>query len=168
MDITDPEILSHIQDRQDRHTLNELLKKYEVLRVRLLVKPPGLESDRAAIEDLKRRLGLWELWYEATTAQMRKLYSQNKELQAKITGLEDNMKRLLLAWKPPTDRRLFQGSARARTRVSNPKTIRLRQEDGGNNDYTQGHKRSDPRGPIPSFPRRSAAPGCPVPAGHDT
>ena len=77
MDATKPEILSHIQDRQDRHTLNELLKKYEVLQVRLLVKPPGLESDRLEIERLSKRLDQWELYYEANTKYLQKLHAQN-------------------------------------------------------------------------------------------
>lgn len=111
MDAAIPEILSHIQDRQDRHTLNELLKKYEVLRVRLLVKPPGLESDRLEIERLSKQLDRWELYYEANTRYLQKLHAENKELRVKVAGLEDKMKQLLLAWKPPTGRRLFQGSA---------------------------------------------------------
>src|SRR5271165_5215640 len=110
------EILSHVQDSQDRHTLNELLKKYEVLQVRLLVKPPGLESDRLEIERLSKRLDQWELYYEANTKYLQKLHAQNKELRARVAGLEDNMKQLLLAWKPPTARRLFQSSAGTRTK----------------------------------------------------
>ena len=116
MDATNPEILSNIQNQQDRHTLNDLLNKYEVLRVRLLVKPPGLESDRLEIERLSKRLDHWELYYEANTKYLQKLHAENKELRARVAGLEDNMKKLLLAWKPPTDRRLFQGSAGTKTK----------------------------------------------------
>ena len=72
--------LSH----QDRHTLNELLKKYEGLRARLLVKPSGLESDREAIEHLKKRLAQWDSWYKANEKNIQNIfYAKNKELRRK-------------------------------------------------------------------------------------
>lgn len=89
MDATIAEILSHIQDRQDRHTLNELVKTYEVLRIRLLVKPPGLESDRLEIERLNKRIDRWELYYEANTRYLQTLHAENKDLRARVAGLED-------------------------------------------------------------------------------
>ena len=112
MDATMSEILSHIQDRQDRHTLNELVKKYEVLRVRLLVKPPGLESDRASIAYLQKRLAQWDVWYKANEKNIQAIYAQNKELRIKVAGLEEKMERLLRAWNPPATRKLFQGKAK--------------------------------------------------------
>jgi len=66
MDATKPEILSHIQDRQDRYMLSELLKKYEFYRFVCWPSRPGLESDRREIESLNKRLAQWEVWYEAT------------------------------------------------------------------------------------------------------
>jgi hypothetical protein len=93
------------------------MKKHEVLRVRLIAKQPGLESDRIIIERLSKQLDRWELWYEATTKQMRKINTENKELRGKVAALEDKMKRLLLEWNPPTARRLFQRSAGAKTKA---------------------------------------------------
>jgi len=118
MDPTIAEILSHIQDRQDRHTLGELLKKYEVLRVRLLVKPPGLESDREAIKYFKERLASWELWYKANEKNIQDIYAKNKDLREKMSRLEEQMKELLLKWNPPPKLKLFQGPSKA------PKTKR--------------------------------------------
>lgn len=109
------EILSHIQDRQDRHALGELLKKYEVLRLRLLVKPPGLESDQAAIKKLQEQLAGWGSWYKANEKFIRSVYANNKELREKVSRLEDKMRELLLRWNPPTNRKLFQGAAGLRT-----------------------------------------------------
>jgi len=116
MDATISEILSHIQDRQDRHTLNELLKKYEVLRVRLLVKPPGLESDRAAIKKLQERLAVWETWHKANEKNIQDIYAKNKALREKLSRLEEQMTQLLLRWNPAPDRKLFQGPVAARTK----------------------------------------------------
>ena len=114
VDATITEILSHIKNAEDRHTLNQLLRKCEVLRVRLLVKPPGLESDRAEIEELKRRLGIWEVWCEETTKQMRRLFAENRELKAKVASLEGRMQQLLREWNPPASRRLSQDPIEAR------------------------------------------------------
>jgi len=112
VDATISEILSHIQDAHDRHTIGDLLRKYDVLRLRLLVKPPGLESDRLEIERLSKRMNGWELYYEGNQRHLQKLYAENKELRAKVASLEDKMAQLLLEWNPPAPRRLFQKSAR--------------------------------------------------------
>jgi len=115
-DPTVSEILSHIADRHDRHTLNELLKKYEVLRVRLLVKPPGLESDRASIKKLQERLAGWESWYKANEKSIQDIYAKNKELREKMSRLEEQMKQLLLRWNPPPEKKLFQEPPKARAK----------------------------------------------------
>ena len=106
------EILSHIQNLQDRHTLGELLKKYDVLRVRLLVKPPGLESDRAAIKKLQERLAAWDTWYKANEENIQGIYAKNKELRESLARLEEQMKQLLLRWNPPPERKLFQAGTK--------------------------------------------------------
>lgn len=115
------EVLSHIQDERDRHVLSALVKKHDVLRVRLLAPPVTLssancEAERAELNALKERLKSlqstsaanerqivrWTEWYKRNKDMNTNLIAENERLQSRITGLERELKKVVQEWKPPS------------------------------------------------------------------
>jgi len=120
------EVLSHIQDEGDRRILSNLLKKHDVLRVRLQASAVDLcsanrEAERAELnasrEQLKslestsaaneQRLVRWNEWYQRNKNLNTELLAENERLHSRITGLERELRKVLQEWKPSSTR-LFQ------------------------------------------------------------
>lgn len=113
------EVLSHIQDERDRHILSDLVRKHNVLRVRLLAPPVDLssanrEAERAELNALRERLKSlqstsaaneqqivrWTEWYKRNKDMNTNLIAENERLQSRITGLEGELRKVVQEWKP--------------------------------------------------------------------
>ena len=113
------EVLSHIQDERDRHILSDLVRKHNVLRVRLLAPPVDLssanrEAERAELNALRERLKSlqstsaaneqqivrWTEWYKRNKDMNTNLIAENERLQSRITGLEGELRKVVQEWEP--------------------------------------------------------------------
>jgi chromatin segregation and condensation protein Rec8/ScpA/Scc1 (kleisin family) len=105
------EVLAHIQDENDRRTLAKLMKRHEVLRVRLQcqARPPRTESEKELIEHFLKQIDEWQLYGKRSRAQAQRLIDRNRELTTQVAALEEQL-RQIVGKIEPHNRRLFQHS----------------------------------------------------------
>lgn len=127
--LTDPAwIIRQLPDPEDRQSLSRLLKRYELLRVRLMAEgePFDVQTLKTRIQELEqenRRLAdfadRWQKWADENVPKHNRLLEQYDQMERDITEISNRNKELerqvstLLEHCSPENRILYQKQPRS-------------------------------------------------------